>query len=938
MKKFISIFIAIFIVFTLLYGVSSSFAFTNFHWFTVEVSPLNAGNQAAYHMYGGVSDYNGVDSMIMYLQWTYHLHDRPSPKTVTVNGVEVLSVSMEEVPEAATTRTNLKIIILLKQTINKNESIDIKISRDAGIINPYEPRPCYQISTYLLRNGIQLGYIGSEQYTITQSAVSTPEVTVEPAIKGMNAEYIISFSTGVNGSLQERTDDIRIKFPNGTKFPSSLFAKYISINGVQCISGVYRDTNDPTILVVYTPVEVKTKTPVTVFIGKGFGLINTSDIGMQTLYISTYREPDWVESAPFNIASPMVQNLNISLGSDVITMSSSIHIGFTTSPVGSLMKGKSIYINFPDGFAFPELIDSSFVTVNGKNADTEVFGKKVIIHAPENIGNNADVVVEISDEAHIANPISFGDYEIEVYTDNDSYAAVATVSITQSSVKNVVLNALYSGTETKNEFNITFTTGLPGELTSGIDYVKVYFGNAFELPETVEEGIIFINDIPVNNVSIDVYSVVATVPLDIEPNSEVKVKIPVDFGIRNPDEVGDYVLKVSTSKETAAMESNTLTIVLLPVVEFIVVPSNPDGENGIYKSKPNVQLSTSNGGEVHFKVDDGEFLLYGGQSIVVQEGEHKIFAYASDGAENKGDVQEISFKVDNTSPTITFDQGSGNIYVNDTHAVLSGKVSEPCELKINGIVVTVGNDLSFSVELDVTDKSSLTIYAKDIAGNSVPLVRTVYLDKKVPVITMLFPGREQYSTADETVQIRLKLNEEGAVTINSKEMDFDGSVFNMTVNLYNGENNFYVEATDLAGNKTTKNITISRINEIVITLQIGSDIAYVGSEMKTLDAAPIIQNNRTLVPLRFIMEALGAVVTWNGDLQIIIITHKTHTIQLQIGSSLAWIDGSDVKTLDTAPIIQSERTLVPLRFIMETFGATVDWEDATKTITIIYTP
>ena len=301
-------------------------------------------------------------------------------------------------------------------------------------------------------------------------------------------------------------------------------------------------------------------------------------------------------------------------------------------------------------------------------------------------------------------------------------------------------------------------------------------------------------------------------------------------------------------------------------------------------------------------------------------------------------MQEIIFKVDNTAPTVSFDQGSGDIYVNNTQAVLSGKVSEPCELTINSIPVTVGSDLSFYVELDVTDNFSLAVYARDLAGNSVSIVRTVYLDKELPVVTMLFPGKEQYSTADETVKIRLKLNEEGAITVNGKAMDFDGSAFSMTVNLYDGENNFSIIAADLAGNKTTKNITISRINEIIIMLQIRSDIAYVGSEMKTLDTSPIIQNGRTLVPLRFIMDALGAVVDWNGDLKVITITHKTHTIQLQIGSSVALIDGSDVKTLDSPPIIQNDRALVPLRFIMEAFGADVNWEAETKTITIIYTP
>ena len=924
------------------FSVKSTFAFINYSpSFTVVVTPPNAGARAEYDISGGISEHGDVDVIKVSFKKSTNFESSEIPKNaVKVNEKYPSDVSLSELD------TSKEITIVLGEKIQSGEGIHIVFSESAGIENPTIPARCYVIGVKLFHNGILLDTIPSWKYTITHSRVSVPKVTVREPVQGVNAEYEISFTTGVSGFLYKDADDIRIKLPDGTGIPANFFSKFIQIKIDESgkyynSSAVYRDTNDPYKIRIFAPIDIKPNTNVTVVIKKEFGLINTkipSKGGEYHLFVSDAQEPDEVASEPFKIMPPEIQNLSISLGSDIITMDSSLHIDFTTSPIGSLIKGKNIYINFPDGFTIPESIDSSFITVNGKNADTEVLAKQVIIRVPENIENNADVVVEISDEAHIANPMSFGDYAIEVHTDSDSYTAVAVVSVTQSSVKNVVLDALYSGTETKNEFNITFTTGVAGKLTSGVDYVKVYFGDAFELPETSNGGPIFINDIPVNNVSIDVYSVVATVPLDIEPNSEVKVKIPVDFGIRNPDEIGDYVLKVSTSKETAAMESNILTIVLLPVVEFTVLPSNPDGENGIYKSKPNVQLSTSNGGEVHFKMDDGEFLLYGGQNIVVQEGEHKIFAYAVDKIGNKGDVEERNFKVDSTPPTVSFDQGSGDIYVNKTHTVLTGKVSEPCVLQINGIPATVENDLSFYVELDVMDKFPLAIYVRDLAGNSVSLVRTVYLDKEAPVITMLFPDKEQYSTAEETIEIRLQLNEEGTVMLNGKAMDFDGSIFNMTVNLYNGENNFYVEAADLAGNKMTKNITISRINEIVITLQIGSDIAYVGSEMKILDAAPIIQNDRTLVPLRFIMETFGADVTWNGDLQVITITHKMHTIQLQIGSFNAWIDGSDVKTLDAAPIIQNNRTLVPVRFIMETFGADVNWEKETKTITITYAP
>jgi len=570
MKKTIIIFmLSLLLTFSILTtnnGMQSSSAVT-LYALTVDVSPNNSGKIAEYHIYGTVSGYDGIDIFKIYFRWdTSFENENPSVNSVLVNGVTPLEITFSK-----TTENELLAKIVLTNELNRGDDIDIKFKKEAGIVNPTNPGICYTVRMVLVSKDISLQELTSKKYAIDHSAATVREVLVEPQISGTNASYSINLETGVQGYLKAGEDSITVYFPEGTSLPQriALNPKKIKINGAYSLSVTQRDSH---VLNIKVPINIVPETSVKIVFDRDFGIKNTNRTGSKKLYVATSSEPFLVESEPFYITEPWVQNLKVSLSSDIIATDSSIHIDFTTSPVGFLIKGKSIYINFPDDFALPELIDSSFVTVNGKNAETEVNGKQIIVHTPENIGNNADVVIEISEEACIANPMSFRDYEIEVHTDNDTYIAVATVSITQSSVKNVVLDALYSGTGTKNRFNITFTTGVAGKLTSGVDYVTVYFGNAFELHETATEGTIFIDDIPVNSVSVDVYSIIATVPFDIEPNSEVQVKIPVDFGIRNPDEIGDYVLKISTSKETAAMESNTLTIVLLPVVEFIVAP------------------------------------------------------------------------------------------------------------------------------------------------------------------------------------------------------------------------------------------------------------------------------------------------------------------------------------------------------------------------------
>lgn len=100
------------------------------------------------------------------------------------------------------------------------------------------------------------------------------------------------------------------------------------------------------------------------------------------------------------------------------------------------------------------------------------------------------------------------------------------------------------------------------------------------------------------------------------------------------------------------------------------------------------------------------------------------------------------------------------------------------------------------------------------------------------------------------------------------------------------------------------------------------------------DVQPFIdESNRTQVPVRFVSEALGAKVTWDGKLRVVTIKKDTDTIVLRIGENRA-VKNQTEYTLDTKAIIKFDRTFVPLRFVSEVLGANVKWIAATKTVEI----
>ena len=99
------------------------------------------------------------------------------------------------------------------------------------------------------------------------------------------------------------------------------------------------------------------------------------------------------------------------------------------------------------------------------------------------------------------------------------------------------------------------------------------------------------------------------------------------------------------------------------------------------------------------------------------------------------------------------------------------------------------------------------------------------------------------------------------------------------------------------------------------------------------NVTPYIKNDLTLIPLRAVAESLDADVSWDDETRTITITKNDTTIVMQVDSQTALINGEEYE-LAAVPEINNGRTMVPLRFIMEAMKSTVEWDDESRTVII----
>lgn len=108
---------------------------------------------------------------------------------------------------------------------------------------------------------------------------------------------------------------------------------------------------------------------------------------------------------------------------------------------------------------------------------------------------------------------------------------------------------------------------------------------------------------------------------------------------------------------------------------------------------------------------------------------------------------------------------------------------------------------------------------------------------------------------------------------------------------------------------------------------------YINGAKQSFDQPPVVENGRTLVPLRGIFENLGATVQWDTQKQLVTADRSGIKFRMDIGSNLPTVNGLEIP-VDVPAKIVNGRTLVPIRYVGETLGATVNYDEGNRTINL----
>jgi len=262
----------------------------------------------------------------------------------------------------------------------------------------------------------------------------------------------------------------------------------------------------------------------------------------------------------------------------------------------------------------------------------------------------------------------------------------------------------------------------------------------------------------------------------------------------------------------------------------------------------------------------------------------------------------------------------------------------PLAVGDNVVTITATNDT------DLATSKDFIVYRFDDDQDTIP-----------PTINILSPLNDEVVYTDCVMVIGTVYDHESGIktfTINNQEVQInDEGVFSSKVELRMGMNHIQLKARDNGDNITEESVTVYREKEeeddeelIIIELRIGHMIALVNKEPLLLDTPPIIYNGRTMVPIRFIAETFGADVYYDSQEQEIDIAFGNLYISVWINKTRAKIEvtlengkrENHYVNLDVPPIISNGRTLLPLRFISDVFGASIDWDGIERKITIQY--
>lgn len=273
----------------------------------------------------------------------------------------------------------------------------------------------------------------------------------------------------------------------------------------------------------------------------------------------------------------------------------------------------------------------------------------------------------------------------------------------------------------------------------------------------------------------------------------------------------------------------------------------------------------------------------------------------------------------NIIPVIVFDKSP--VKAGDTLEVAIQLTGTRQEDKTNSVAFEIEYDSnSFELETGDPERDIIDGYIKFTTKNSLSS------GESTGKINVMYVDPFQDTKLQEGAEVfRVKFK------VKSMALSGDKSIKLLPVSMIDSDFNIYNINN---GQAMTKTITVNNPGtELPADNDVSQVKVLINGQPLSFDVQPIIINGRTLVPIRAIAEALGAVVSWDEKTSSVTFKQNNTTVKLVIGDSLAYINDKSIK-LDVPAFIISGRTLVPLRFIGETLKADVDWDEDTYTVKI----
>ncbi|RJQ26018.1 MAG: copper amine oxidase N-terminal domain-containing protein [Peptococcaceae bacterium] len=127
--------------------------------------------------------------------------------------------------------------------------------------------------------------------------------------------------------------------------------------------------------------------------------------------------------------------------------------------------------------------------------------------------------------------------------------------------------------------------------------------------------------------------------------------------------------------------------------------------------------------------------------------------------------------------------------------------------------------------------------------------------------------------------------------------------------------------------------------KVVVIFQVGNKNYYINGAFGLMDVAPYIKHDRCYLPARFVAYSLGikpADVTWSKDTKTATFTRNGTIVGATIGKDVIYVNNKPINIDVLTELVEPGRTMLPYRFIAESFGATVKWDDANKAVIVEY--